>query len=76
MRTSVPNISYIPRSKTSAPLRFVSLWQRLKFMLQVQRERYTLADLDAHQLRDIGIDPHQAAVEAERSFFDVPDRRM
>ncbi len=76
MRTSVPSIAYIPSSGTTAPFRLATLWQRVKLMWQVRKERNALQSLDADRLHDIGIDLHKAAAEAKRSFFDVPDNRF
>ncbi len=39
------------------------------------RERRSLAGLNEHQLRDIGVDAVAAATEASRPFWDVPQGR-
>jgi len=36
-----------------------------------RHERRTLAELDDHLLRDIGIDRHQALVEASKPFWEA-----
>lgn len=41
----------------------------------VRRERRALRELDAHLLRDIGLDEPAAAREAERAPWDLPDGR-
>lgn len=40
--------------------------------IRVARERRALARLDERVMRDIGIDPDAAAVEAARPFWDLP----
>lgn len=40
--------------------------------LNLMRQRRTLAGLDAHQLRDIGLDRDAADAEARRPIWDVP----
>ncbi len=40
--------------------------------IRVARERRALAGLNDRVLRDIGIDPDAAAVEAARPFWDLP----
>ncbi|SEM42337.1 protein of unknown function [Loktanella fryxellensis] len=34
-----------------------------------RRTRHTLARLDAHELRDIGLTPGQARAEADKAFY-------
>ena len=34
------------------------------------KSRRSLAELDDHLLRDVGIDPHQAYTESSRPFWD------
>lgn len=46
----------------------------LKAFIQTARERRQLADLDQRALRDIGIARHDAQIEANRRFFDLPTR--
>ncbi len=43
--------------------------------IRVSSERRSLAGLNEHQLRDIGIDAATAAQEASRPFWDVPEGR-
>jgi uncharacterized protein YjiS (DUF1127 family) len=48
------------------------LWSRLLSLNALFRQRHTLARLDDHMLRDIGLTPEQAQSEATRPFWDVP----
>lgn len=41
--------------------------------LSLIRQRRDLANLDSHQLRDIGLEQAAADAEAKRPFWDVPD---
>ncbi|MBX2835219.1 MAG: DUF1127 domain-containing protein [Gammaproteobacteria bacterium] len=43
---------------------------------QVKRERCELSALSAHELKDIGIHEADARVEVQRSFWDLPARRV
>ncbi len=43
--------------------------------IRVSSERRSLAGLNEHQLRDIGIDAATAFEEASRPFWDLPDGR-
>ena len=43
--------------------------------IAVARERSQLARMDTHMLRDMGIDPADAAREAARPFWDLPEGR-
>jgi len=43
--------------------------------IRVSRERRSLAGLNEHQLRDIGIDTATASEESSRPFWDVPEGR-
>lgn len=43
--------------------------------VQVARERRALAGLGERQLRDLGIDPVEAAREAARPFWELPKGR-
>lgn len=56
-----------------APARTV--WVLLKAMLQAHRTRRLLAEMDDHQLADIGIDRGQAYMEASRAPWDLTLRR-
>jgi uncharacterized protein YjiS (DUF1127 family) len=63
---------------TSAPLhrpalsRGLSLLRRLPLLLSLRRQRRSLAQLDDHLLRDIGLTPEQALAEADRPIWDAP----
>ncbi len=52
----------------SAPRRF-----SLTALFSIARERRALAQLNADQLRDIGISAHDAEAEARRPVWDAPD---
>ena len=58
-----------PRTTPRAPARTV--WALLKAMLQAHRTRRLLAEMDDHQLADIGIDRGQAYMEATRAPWDL-----
>ncbi len=45
----------------------------LKKLFGVARQRRTLASLDDRALKDIGVTRTEANIEANRSFWDVPD---
>jgi uncharacterized protein YjiS (DUF1127 family) len=62
-----------PRNAPRAPARTV--WALLKAMLQAHRTRRLLAEMDDHQLADIGIDRGQAYMEAARAPWDLTLRR-
>lgn len=44
----------------------------LRAALAAQRQRHTLARLDAHALRDIGLGRQEAENEASRPLWDIP----
>lgn len=52
----------------SGPL-LQTLGHRAWLMLARLRERQTLAGLDARALRDIGVTPYEAGVEARKPFW-------
>lgn len=56
-----------------ARARGASLLRRLKGMAALRRERRALLELDAHLLRDLGIDAEDARREARRPPWDAPD---
>ena len=58
------------RPSAIAPRR--SFWQMLSLLRGTARSRRRLAELDAHQLQDIGLSARDAAEEAGRPFWDVP----
>jgi uncharacterized protein YjiS (DUF1127 family) len=43
--------------------------------MEVARERRALARLTDRELRDIGLDPERARIEAGRPFWDLPSGR-
>lgn len=48
----------------------------IRAWMQVARERAQLAEITGEQLRDIGVDPADAAREAARPFWDLPRNRF
>ena len=57
------------RSGAIRPTRFLRHIVRL---VEVTRSRRALGRLDEHLLRDIGLTPHEAEVEASRTPWDPP----
>ena len=47
------------------------LWTAAVAMLQARQTRRLLAEMDSHLLADIGISRADAAMEANRPFWDV-----
>lgn len=43
----------------------------VRLMLERSRERQVLATLDARDLRDIGVTPYEAGVEARKAFWQA-----
>ncbi|NBE08018.1 DUF1127 domain-containing protein [Paragemmobacter ruber] len=56
----------------SRPTRRLRLRERLAQMRALLRQRATLAQLDDHLLRDIGLTRDEAQAEASRPLWDVP----
>jgi uncharacterized protein YjiS (DUF1127 family) len=54
------------------PSRRPRLLHRIARMLTLRRQRASLAQLDDHLLRDIGLTPEEALAEARRPLWDVP----
>ena len=54
---------YAPYQRARGLVAYLELW----------RQRRALADLDAHQLRDIGLTQEAADREAARPIWDVPE---
>ena len=50
------------------------LWAAVAAMLDARRSRRALAEMDRHQLADIGISPGDAMMEAARPFWDLAPR--
>lgn len=50
----------------------ITIWTRLRFALQLLKQRRDLAGLTADQRRDIGITAEQAQKEAARPAWDLP----
>jgi uncharacterized protein YjiS (DUF1127 family) len=48
----------------------------LELAMQVRRERRMLAALDDRALKDVGFQRGEAQVEAQRSFWDLPNDRL
>jgi len=51
------------------------LFASLELALQVRAERRMLQALDARALKDLGVSAGDAASEAGRAFFDLPQTR-
>ncbi len=70
--TVIP-VQFAPRTEPCtaphAPVR--RGWKLLKAMLQAHRTRRLLAEMNDHQLADIGIDRGQAYMEATRAPWDL-----
>jgi uncharacterized protein YjiS (DUF1127 family) len=49
-----------------------SIWAQMMQAVGLARQRRTLAALDPHMLRDIGITPDEAQAEAAKPLWDVP----
>lgn len=72
MKTLAPTFgSVVANTAPFAGLTF----NRILTALAVAKERRTLRDLSPAQLRDMGIDPVAAEIEAARSFWDLPAGR-
>lgn len=56
-------------ARTTPRLRLLS---RLLGLMSLHRQRRSLAHLDDHLLRDIGLTPEQAQMEATRPLWDAP----
>ena len=59
-------------SQTTPYRRRFRLFAALQLALAVRRERKALLKLDAHLLRDLGLDRETAISEAKRALWDVP----
>jgi uncharacterized protein YjiS (DUF1127 family) len=59
-------------TRTALPARRLRLLHRLAQVQGLFRQRRSLATLDDHLLRDIGLTPEQARHEATRPIWDVP----
>jgi uncharacterized protein YjiS (DUF1127 family) len=53
-------------------MRRLSPLRRWVGMITLRRSRHRLGQLDDHLLRDIGIHPDHARIEAARPIWDVP----
>ena len=73
----IPAVSFNRENDTT--MRFwitaVRMFDGLKTMINVARERRQLAGLDEAQLSDMGISPAQAQAEAARPFWDISSKR-
>ena len=49
--------------------------KRIGLMIEVSRERRNLTKLNPDQLRDLGLSWSDALYEAERPFWDIPQKR-
>ena len=65
---------YLPAVAFAAPFAGLT-FKRIRTAFQVAHERRALRDLTPAQMRDMGIDPVAAEIEAARSFWDLPRGR-
>ncbi|MCW3782153.1 DUF1127 domain-containing protein [Defluviimonas sp. CAU 1641] len=56
----------------SRPRRHTGLFDRLRQMREIRRQRRALSELSGHLLKDIGISADEARRESERPAWDVP----
>lgn len=68
----VPAMFRTLATRTIGPTRRLRLLHRLAQVQALLRQRRSLANLDDHLLRDIGLTPEQARYEATRPLWDVP----
>ncbi len=66
-----PPTASAPASATTRPHR--GLWQTLRRLGELARQRRALAEMDAHRLRDIGLSAEEARREAARPLWDAPE---
>jgi len=72
-RTLPPTSSRALPGAFHAPARaHIPLWQRLRTMAALARQRRDLARLDDHLRRDIGLDEPEIEVEISRPVWDIP----
>lgn len=61
------------RTRAATPTR--TFWRAIVTAIKVMGERNRLAQLEDHQLADIGLDRVSAAKEAARPVWDLPQNR-
>jgi uncharacterized protein YjiS (DUF1127 family) len=71
MEKALTHTTRIPATRSGPWLRFA----RLRLWLDLWAERRALRRLDPRLLKDIGLDPETAALEASRRPWDVPPAR-
>lgn len=69
-------VAFPVASVSRAPSGTAGLWTTVAAMLDARRSRRALAEMDRHQLADIGISPGDAMTEAARPFWDLAPRRF
>lgn len=62
-------------ARPAEPFRLSEIVARFARWGRLRAERNALANLDQRLLRDIGLDPAEAAHEADRPFWDEPAGR-
>ena len=67
-------ITHLPAVSFKTPFAGLTL-NRIFQAFEIARERRALRDLSPSQLKDIGMDPVTAEIEANRSFWDLPEGR-
>jgi uncharacterized protein YjiS (DUF1127 family) len=61
--------TFIPAGRRPVRLGLGRVMAEVRLMLQRSRERRLLAELDVRILRDIGVTPYEAGVEARKGFW-------
>jgi uncharacterized protein YjiS (DUF1127 family) len=61
--------TFIPTAPMQPRFGFGRILAEVRLMLERSRERQVLAALDARGLRDIGVTPYEAGVEARKAFW-------
>lgn len=65
---TIPACDFAPSHST---FRLRRIWHKATAMLQAQRNRRLLAEMDSRLLADIGASRADAAMEANRPFWDI-----
>ncbi len=68
-----PSFSSPSADRTAATGARRGLWQALRRLGELARQRRALAEMDAHRLSDIGLSAEEARREAARPFWDAPE---
>lgn len=65
---TIPACDFAP---SHSAFRLRRIWHRVNAMLQAQRSRRLLTEMDSRLLADIGASRADAAMEANRPFWDI-----